>query len=135
GRPLIAPRASAPHQGEPRPVSAGTKVTPPVESTLRAIASLSAASASTPRPSRSHWIAAPLTSTAPSSAYPSAAAVFSSPCGGGVASLPVCTSTKLPVPYVAFPAPAAWQPCPYSAACWSPATPLIATRRPSRSPS
>ena len=29
----------------------------------------------------------------------------SSPCGGGDASSPVCTSTKLPVPYVAFPSP------------------------------
>ena len=41
--PAIRPRASASHQGEPRPVSAGTKTTPSVESTLCASASLSAA--------------------------------------------------------------------------------------------
>ena len=32
--PATRPRASASHHGEPRPVSAGTKVTPPVEATL-----------------------------------------------------------------------------------------------------
>ena len=39
------------------------------------------------------------------------------------------TSTKLPVPYVAFASPGAKQPCPKSAACWSPAIPAIGTRR------
>ena len=55
----MSPRASGCHQGEPSPVSAGTNDTPPVESTLHAIASLSAALASTPSPSRSHCKAAP----------------------------------------------------------------------------
>ncbi len=44
--------------------------------------------------------------------------------------MPLCTSTKLPVPYVTLPAPIARHPCPYRAACWSPASPRIGNRTP-----
>ena len=98
--PEISPRASASQYGEPSPVSAGTKWTPPVDSTERASASVSAASAIIPSPSRSHWTAAPVTKTAPSSAVTPgwAAAVRRMPCGGGPPSSPWFASTKLPVP-------------------------------------
>ena len=67
--PVIRPRASASQCGEPRPASAGTKTTPPVEPASRASCSLSAASPISPSPSRSHWSAAPPTRTDPSAAY------------------------------------------------------------------
>ena len=66
--PLINARASAFQCGEPRPANAGTKETPPVDSTVRASRSLSAASPRMPSSSRNHWIAAPLARIAPSSA-------------------------------------------------------------------
>ena len=47
------------------------------------------------------------------------------------APVPACASTKLPVPYVAFASPRSKQPCPKSAACWSPAMPAIGSVAPS----
>ena len=124
--PVTSPRASGSHQGEPSPVSAGTKTTPPVDSTLRASASLSAASPSTPRPSRSHWIAAPLDEHR---------ALERVPVGGGGLQQPVrrrCRVVARVDEHEAAravgrlrPRPAAWQPWPKSAACWSPAIPRI----------
>ena len=87
--PTIVPRAYGSHHGEPRPVNAGTTYTPPLSGTLAASGPISAASSMMPRPSRSHWIAAPVTKIAPSSAYatvPSASAqatVVSMPSVGG----------------------------------------------------
>ena len=66
--PTIVPRAYGSHQGEPSPVNAGTRYTPPESGTERASGSESAADSKIPRPSRSHWIAAPATNTLPSSA-------------------------------------------------------------------
>jgi hypothetical protein len=43
----------------------------------------------------------------------------------GIARSPVLISMKQPVPYVFFTMPGVTQRCPKSAACWSPATPLI----------
>src|SRR6188472_1660441 len=134
--PEISPRASGRHCGEPSPVSAGTKVTPSVDSTLVARRSLSDADSITPRPSRSHCSAAPPTSTAPSAAYcgappgGTAAAVVSSPSAEAPASSPRATRTNVPVPYVALASPGVKHPCPKSAACWSPAIPAIGTRAP-----
>ena len=48
------------------------------------------------------------------------------PARDGLAS-PVWTSRNAPVPYVHFASPASRQPWPKSAACWSPATPVIGT--------
>ena len=42
---------------------------------------------------------------------------------------PVCWRMKQPVPYVFFALPASKQPCPKSAACWSPAMPAIGIAR------
>ena len=66
--PAISPRASGSQSGAPRPVSAGTKTTPPESGTAVASASASAAVLITPSPSRSHCTAAPVTNTEPSSA-------------------------------------------------------------------
>jgi hypothetical protein len=66
--PRRVPLASGSHHGEPRPVNAGTSTAPPLSSTERASVSISAASAMTPRPSRSHCTAAPVTKMAPSRA-------------------------------------------------------------------
>ena len=114
--PRVRPLISAARVGAPvrraEPGERGTKSTPPLTSTDAASASPSSASPMMPRPSRSHWIAAPATKTAPSSAY----------CGGSCSSArrPRCaarraarrrvarvsTRTKQPVPYVAFACPA-----------------------------
>ena len=67
-RPTMAPRACMSQCGAPRPAKAGTTYTPPVSRTPRAMASVSAASRTSPSPSRSHWIAAPAMNTLPSSA-------------------------------------------------------------------
>ena len=67
--PTIVPRAYGSQYGEPRPVSAGTKYTPPVSGTLCARACVSDACEMIPSPSRSHWIAAPVTKIEPSIAY------------------------------------------------------------------
>ena len=60
-RPVTTPprRGSRPRQQ--LPVTAGTKVTPPLSGTDSASGSRSAAEAMMPRPSRSHWMAAPET--------------------------------------------------------------------------
>src|ERR1035437_2691540 len=42
-------------------------------------------------------------------------------------SVPVFSSMKLPVPYVFFASPGAKQPCPNTAACWSPRMPVSGT--------
>src|SRR5215472_16568147 len=100
--PNTVPLASGSQSGAPSPVSAGTNTTPPVSGTVRASASLGPASFSRPRPSRSHWIAAPVTNTDPSSAYVSApepsiqATVDSNPFPGRATELPVFASTNDP---------------------------------------
>ncbi len=66
--PSTAPRARGSHHGDPRPVKAGTRTTPPVSSTDSASGPHSAASSSTPRPSRNHCTADPVEKIAPSSA-------------------------------------------------------------------
>src|SRR5437868_438168 len=84
-----------------------------------------------PSPSRSHWIAAPVTKIAPSSAYATVpsdnfqATVVSIPAAGEGHAAPTFNSTKLPVPYVFLAIPGVKQACPNNAACWSPATPEI----------
>ncbi len=83
------PRAYGSQYGLPRPVNAGTMYTPSVSGHDSARGPTSAAVAMMPRPSRSHWIAAPVTKMAPSIAYacdPSSsvhATVVSSPSTGG----------------------------------------------------
>ena len=67
-RPVMRPRASERQCGAPRPVSAGTMVTPPESGTERASASISAALAMRPSPSRSHCTSAPAMNALPSSA-------------------------------------------------------------------
>ena len=62
------PARTGPTTGDPSPVNAGTTYTPPVSGTDAASGPISAASAMIPRPSRSHWTAAPVTKIAPSSA-------------------------------------------------------------------
>ncbi len=66
--PVTMPRAVGSHCGLPSPVSAGTKVTPPLSGTDAASGPTSAASSMMPSPSRSHWMAAPETKADPSSA-------------------------------------------------------------------
>src|SRR3954468_13131894 len=137
--PTIVPRAYGSQYGDPRPVNAGTHTTPSVSSTDAASGPASAAFVMMPRPSRSHWIAAPVTKIAPSYAYvagpPSAscqATVVSRPSTGSGHASPTFISTNDPVPYVFFVMPVVKHACPKSAACWSPAMPLIGT--PARSP-
>ena len=67
-RPVTMPRAVGSHQGLPRPVRAGTKMTPPLSGTDAASGPTSAAASMMPSPSRSHWIAAPETKAEPSRA-------------------------------------------------------------------
>ena len=64
--PTIVPRAYGSHHGEPSPVNAGTTYTPPLSGTHAASGPVSLASVMMPSPSRSHWIAAPVTKIAPS---------------------------------------------------------------------
>src|SRR3954447_556270 len=129
--PTIVPRAYGSQYGDPSPVNAGTHTTPSVSSTDAASGPASAAFVMMPRPSRSHWIAAPVTKIAPSYAYvagpPSASCqptVVSSPSTGGGHDSPTFISTNEPVPYVFFVMPGSTHAWPNSAACWSPATPL-----------
>ncbi len=89
-----------------------------------------------PRPSRSHWTAAPPTNTLPSSAYsigPSGpirhAAVVRSLCLEATGLPPVCIRRKQPVPYVFLAIPGRKHACPKRAACWSPAIPAIGVPR------
>ena len=67
-RPRIVPRACGSQCGAPSPVSAGTNTTPSVLSTEAAISAVLPAESMIPSPSRSHWIAAPVTKIEPSSA-------------------------------------------------------------------
>ena len=67
-RPVTMPRAAGSHHGLPSPVSAGTKVTPPLSGTDAASGPDLGRRAMMPSPSRSHWIAAPDTKADPSSA-------------------------------------------------------------------
>lgn len=46
---------------------------------------------------------------------------------------PVFSIKKQPVPYVLFAIPGSKHACPIKAACWSPATPAMATGAPSQS--
>ena len=88
----------------PRPVKAGTTMTPPVSGTLSASGPVSAASSMMLMPSRNHWIAAPVTKMAPSSAYAtvpslsSQAIVVSMPSVGGGHVSPTLRRTNDPVP-------------------------------------
>ena len=66
--PTMVPRAYGSHHGAPSPVRAGTKYTPPVSGTDSESGPASAASRITPRPSRSHCKAAPVTKIDPSRA-------------------------------------------------------------------
>ncbi len=116
-------------------MNVGTNTTPPVSATLSASGPASAASVTMPSPSRSHWIAAPVTKIEPSSAYVAVessvqATVVSRPSTGGGCDPPRFTSTNEPVPYVFLLIPGVKQAWPKSAACWSPAMPLTGTRRP-----
>src|SRR4029079_15556019 len=121
--PTIVPRAYGSHHGEPRPVNAGTTYTPPASGTDAASGPISAASRMTPRPSRSHWISAPVTKIAPSIAYvtsPGAsdhAIVVSRPSTGSGSLRPTLVSTNEPVPYLFFVMPGSTHACPKSAAC------------------
>src|SRR5512143_2260328 len=109
--PTMVPRAYGSHHGDPRPVKAGTTNTPPESVTEAASGPISAAEEMMPSPSRSHWMAAPVTKMAPSIAYalvPSAsvqATVVSMPSVGAGHVGPTFISTKLPVPNVFFAMP------------------------------
>ena len=98
------PRACGSQWGAPSPVSAGTKTTPSVSSTVAAMAAVSAALPTIWSPSRSHCTADPVTKIAPSRAYvmsPSGerqAAVDSSPASLRTTESPVLVRMKEPVP-------------------------------------
>ena len=118
-------------------MNAGTTYTPPLSGTDAASGPVSAASAIMPRPSRSHWTAAPVTKIAPSIAYVTSslapsdhATVVSRPSTGSGSFGPMFVSTNEPVPYVFFVMPGSTHAWPNSAACWSPAMPLTGTARP-----
>src|SRR5690348_1474013 len=134
--PTMVPRAYGSHHGEPKPVNAGTRNTPPVSGTDDASGPVSAADAMIPKPSRNHCTAAPVTKIAPSIAYVTApgasdhATVVRSPSTGAGSTEPTFVSTNEPVPYVFFVMPGSTHACPNSAACWSPAMPLTGTRNP-----
>src|SRR4029078_10897516 len=127
----MVPRAYGSHHGLPSPANAGTRYTPPLSGTVAANGPISAAEPIRPSPSRSHWMAAPVTNTAPSNAYatvPSAschATVVNMPSEAGGQVGPTLSRTKLPVPYVFLAMPGVKHAWPISAACWSPATPEI----------
>jgi len=76
--------------GAPSPTKAGTKYTPPLSGTEAASCSDSAEVAITWRPSRSHWMAAPVMKMLPSRAY-------SAPRSAGLAAMvvsrPLCEAT------------------------------------------
>ena len=130
-RPEINPRASGAHCGEPRPVSAGTKKTPSVVRPGRRATRRIRRGRDDAEP-----VAQPLERGAThehralggelSGALPgaTAAAVFRTPGATPVARSPRLTSTKVPVPYVAFASPGRKQAWPKNAACWSPAIPV-----------
>ena len=101
--PVMVPRASAFQYGAPKPVKAGTIITPPASGTLSASDCTSALPLIALSPSRSHWTTAPPTNTLPSVAYCGwlpicAALVTSKPFCDGWNLSPVCISRKQPVP-------------------------------------
>ena len=84
-------------------MSAGTKYTPSLPSSAAASASVSAAPAMMPSPSRSHCTAAPVSKIDASSAYVLEspmhhASVVTSPAGGVGTVKPAFSSTNEPVP-------------------------------------
>jgi hypothetical protein len=102
-RPVIVPRASGFQYGAPRPVKAGTTITPPASGTLSASDCTSVLLLIACRPSRSHCTTAPPTNTLPSIAYSGraescAALVVSKPFDEVWNFSPVCISRKQPVP-------------------------------------
>ena len=102
-RPTMAPRASAFQYGAPRPVKAGTNITPPASGTLSASACTSPLARIACSPSRSHCTTAPPMKTLPSSANSCgpggcAAAVVIRPLPLVRNCAPVCISMKQPVP-------------------------------------
>src|SRR4026208_1126314 len=129
--PTTVPRAYGSHHGLPRPVDARPRSTAPLSGALAANGPISAAVSMRPSPSRNHWMAAPVTNTAPSNAYatvPSAschATVVNIPSAAGGHVGPTLSRTKLPVPYVFLAMPGVKHAWPISAACWSPAPPEI----------
>ena len=66
--PTIAPLALMSQYGANKPENAGTKYTPPESSTLPAKYSVTGASSTSFKLSRSHWIAAPAIAIEPSRA-------------------------------------------------------------------
>ena len=101
--PTIAPRASACQYGAPRPVKAGTNITPPLSGTLSASVCTSALPLIACSPSRSHCTTAPPMKTLPSRANSGtsvgcAALVVISPLVLVWNCVPVCISMKHPVP-------------------------------------
>ena len=102
-RPTMAPRASGFQYGAPRPVKAGTNITPPLSGTLSASACTSLLALIAFRPSRSHCTTAPPMKTLPSSANCGrasgcAALVVIRPFAETSKRAPVCISMKQPVP-------------------------------------
>ena len=67
-KPTMAPRASAFQYGAPRPVKAGTNITPPASGTVAASPCISLLPVMARRPSRNHCTTAPPMNTLPSSA-------------------------------------------------------------------
>ena len=67
--PRIVPRASPTQRGAPRPVSAGTKRTPPLSGVLASTSSISSGPAIMPSPSRSQVSTSPALRTLPSSRW------------------------------------------------------------------
>ena len=124
------PRASISQWGAPNPVNAGTIYTPLLSFTFWAILFESAAFSNNFNSSRNHCIIAPPIKTDPSNAYvgfplASHAIVVISPLDELILSFPVFVSKKQPVPYVHLVSPGLTQNWPKSAACWSPAIPVI----------
>ena len=88
-----------------------------------------------PRPSRSHWIAAPAMKTLPSSAYARAPAALPRHRGeqavarGGGLRRRCSSAGSSRCRRCSSPCPGAWHAWPKSAACWSPAMPAIGDAR------
>ena len=120
--PVMEPRASGRQWGAPRPVRAGTTMTPASSSTLRASGSIWDDVSMMPRLSLSHWTRAPATKALPSSAYVVSLLIFQAqvdrrPCRECTISCPVLRSKNAPVPNVHLASPVWKQFCPKSAAC------------------
>ena len=132
--PMSRPRAYMSQCGAPSPTKAGTRYTSPLSGTDSARNAVSAASEISPRPSRSHCTAAPVTNALPSSAYvvrprvaiPRSSAVLL----GKPADSRRLARRKQPVPYVFLASPVRKHAWPNNADCWSPAAPAIGTLEP-----